>query len=130
MPVSYTTCHKYLITKQCFSIFMDLGNFDEECLLKVINCSKLSAAITKLTFSWNNYSNPVLEAHELMDRYQKLSLEILEYEQRIGSKLGKYQRNKLDDSMEDLVKVIPYLENKIEPSESLEIVDKTNNSLV
>ena len=95
-------------------------NFDEECLLKDIKCSKLSAAITKLTFSWNNYSNPVKEAHELMYRYRKLCLEILEYNQRMGSKLGKYQRNKLDDSMEDLANVIPHMENKIEPSESLE----------
>ncbi|MEK0349774.1 MAG: hypothetical protein QQN55_01320 [Nitrosopumilus sp.] len=94
--------------------------FDEECLLKDINCSKLSAAITKLTFSWDNYSNPVEVAHELMNRYRKLSLEILEYEQRMGSKLSKYQRSKLDISMEDLAKVIPYMENKIQPSAILE----------
>jgi len=94
--------------------------FDEECLLKDINCSKLSAAITKLTFSWDNYSNPVEQAHELMNRYRKLSLEILEYEQRMGSQLSKYQRSKLDISMEDLAKVIPYMENKIEPSVILE----------
>ena len=99
---------------------MAIENFDEECLLKDINCSKLSAAITKLTFSWNNNSNPVKEAHELMDRYRKLSLEILEYEQRMGSKLSENQRNKLDNSMEDLAKVIPYMENKIVPSEILE----------
>ncbi len=99
---------------------MALENFDEECLLKDINCSKLSAAITKLTFRWKSYTNPIQEAHELMNRYRKLSLEILDYEQRMGSKLSKYQRNKLDTSMEDLAKVIPYLENKIEPSEILE----------
>jgi septation ring formation regulator EzrA len=98
---------------------MAIESFDEECLLKDINCSKLSAAITKLTFSWNNNSNPVKEAHELMDRYRKLSLEILEYEQRMGSKLSEIQRNKLDNSMEDLAKVIPYMENKIVPSEIL-----------
>ena len=99
---------------------MAIESFDEECLLKDINCSKLSAAITKLTFSWNNNSNPVKEAHELMDRYRKLSLEILEYEQRMGSKLSVHQRNKLEYSMEDLAKVIPYMENKIVPSEILE----------
>ena len=99
---------------------MDLENFDEECLLKDINCAKLSAAITKLTFSWDNYSNPGEEAHKLMNRYRKRSLEILEYEQRIGSKLGKSQRNKLDISMDDLAKVIPYMENKIKPSAILE----------
>jgi len=95
-------------------------NFDEECLLKDINCSKLSAAITKLTFSWDNYSNSVEQAHELMNRYRKLSLEILEYEQRMGSKLSEYQKNKLDISMEDLAKVIPYMEKKIVPSAILE----------
>ena len=100
---------------------MDSEYIDEECLLKDIKCSKLSAAITKLTFNWNNYSNPVKEAHELMNRYRKLSLEILEYEQRISSKLGEYQRNKLNDSMEDLEKVIPHMENKIKPTESLEM---------
>ena len=99
---------------------MSYENFDEECLLKDINCSKLSAAITKLTFSWDNHSNPVEAAHELMNRYRKLSLEILEYEQRMGSKLSEYQKNKLDISMEDLAKVIPYMENKIEPSAILE----------
>jgi len=99
---------------------MSYENFDEECLLKDINCSKLSAAITKLTFSWDSYTNPIEEAHMLMNRYRKLSLEILEYEQRMGSKLSKYQRNKLDISMEDLAKVIPYMENKIEPSAILE----------
>ena len=99
---------------------MSYENFDEECLLKDINCSKLSASITKLTFSWDNYSNPVQEAHELMNRYRKLSLEILEYEQRMGSKLSEYQKNKLDISMEDLAKVIPYMENKIKPTAILE----------
>ena len=106
---------------------MDSEYFDEECLLIDIKCSKLSADITKLTFNWNSYSNPVKESHELMNRYRKFSLEILEYEQRIGSKLGKYQRNKLDDSMEDLANVIHYMENKIKPAESLEIVDKNNS---
>jgi len=99
---------------------MGLENFDEECLLKDINCTKLSAAITKLTFSWDNHSNPVEAAHELMNRYRKLSLEILEYEQRMGSTLTEYQKNKLDISMEDLAKVIPYMENKIEPTAILE----------
>jgi len=99
---------------------MGLENFDEECLLKDINCSKLSAAITKLTFSWDSYTNPGEKAHELMNRYRKLSLEILEYEQRMGSKLSEYQKNKLDISMEDLAKVIPYMEKKIVPSAILE----------
>ena len=99
---------------------MGLENFDEECLLKDINCSKLSASITKLTFSWDSYTNPGEKAHELMNRYRKLSLEILEYEQRMGSTLTEYQKNKLDISMEDLAKVIPYMEKKIVPSAILE----------
>ena len=99
---------------------MSYENFDEECLLKDINCSKLSAAITRLTFSWDSYTNPGAEAHELMNTYRKLSLEILEYEQRMGSNLSEYQKNKLDTSMEDLAKVIPYMEKKIEPSAILE----------
>ena len=99
---------------------MSYENFDEECLLKDINCSKLSAAITRLTFSWDSYTNPGEEAHELMNRYRKLSLEILEYEQRMGSNLSEYQKNKLDTSMEDLAKVIPYMEKKIKPSAILE----------
>jgi len=99
---------------------MSYENFDEECLLKDINCSKLSASITKLTFSWDSYTNPGEEAHELMNRYRKLSLEILEYEQRMGSNLSEYQKNKLDSSMEDLAKVIPYMEKKIVPSAILE----------
>ena len=99
---------------------MSYENFDEECLLKDINCSKLSAAITRLTFSWDSYTNPGAEAHELMNTYRKLSLEILEYEQRMGSNLSEYQKNKLDTSMEDLAKVIPYMEKKIKPSDLLE----------
>ena len=42
----------------------------------------------------------------------------------MGSSLGKYQRNIIYNSMEDLEKLIPYLKNKIKHYESLEnIVD-------
>ena len=99
---------------------LTLENFDEEGLLKVIKTFELSEKVTKLTWNWNNYSDPIKQAHELMSQGQKLFLEISEYEQRMGSKLSKYQRNKLDTSMEDLAKVIPYMENKIEPSAILE----------
>ena len=54
---------------------------------------------------------------------QKLFIEISEYEQRVGSKLSEYQKNKIYSAIEDLGKVIPYIKNKIKPSEILEIVD-------
>ncbi len=94
--------------------------FDEEGLLKVIKIFELSEEITKLTWNWNNYSDPVKETHELMDKGQKLFLEISEYEQRMGSKLSVYQRNKIHNAIENLGKLIPYMKNKIKPSESLE----------
>jgi len=95
-------------------------NFDEECLLKDIQASKLAAAITKLTWSWDNYSNPLKESHELMTKYRKLSVEISEYNSRIGSELSDYQRNQIEDTMSDLEKLIPPLEKKITPSEFIE----------
>ena len=93
---------------------------DEEGLLKVIKTFELSEEITRLNWNWNNYSDPIKEAHELMDKGQKLFLEISEYEQRMGSKLSKYQRNKIDNAIEDLGKLIPYMKNKIKPYQSLE----------
>jgi len=95
-------------------------NFDEEGLLKVIQVSELALKITKVTFKWNNYSAPVKEAQGLMGDVRKLSLEISEYEHRMGSKLSEYQRNIIYNSMEDLEKLIPYLKNKIKHYESLE----------
>ena len=109
---------------------MNSENFDEEGLLKNIKASKLAGEITKLTWNWNNYSEPVKKAHELMKDVGKLFLEISEYDQRMGSKLNAYQRNKIHSSIDILVKLIPYMENKIKPTEGLEIVDKTDNSLV
>ncbi len=98
--------------------------YDEEGLLKDIKASKLAGEITKLTWNWNNYSEPVKEAHELMNKVRKLFLEISEYQQRMGSKLNAYQKNKIHNAIEDLVKLLPYMENKIKPYESLEnIVD-------
>ena len=96
------------------------SHIDEEGLLKDIQLSELALKISKLTFSWNNYSDPVKEAHILMNMFRKFSLDVLEYEQRMGSKLGEYQRNIIYNSMEDLETLIPYLKNKIKPSESLE----------
>ena len=94
--------------------------FDEEGLLKVIKIFELSEEITKLTWNWNNHSDPVRKAHELMDKGQKLFLEISEYEQRMGSKIGMGQRKNIEDAIEDLGKLIPYMKNKIKPYESLE----------
>ena len=99
---------------------MDSQKFDEEGLLKDMELSELALKISKLTFGWKNHSDPISEAHKLLDKVRKFSIDISEYEQRMGSKLGKYQRNKLDNSMEDLEKLIPYMENKIKPSEILE----------
>ena len=119
-----------LSTKQCFSIFMDSGNIDEEGLLKNMQISELVLKISKLTFGWNNHTDPVKEANDLMNKVRKLSLEISEYEQRMGSSLSEYQRNTIYNSMEELENAIPYMKNKIKPTESLEIGDKTDKSLV
>ncbi len=99
---------------------MNEENYDEEGLLKVIKTFELSEQITRLNWNWNNYSDPIKDAHELMSKGQKLFLEISEYEQRMGSKLSKYQRNKIDNAVEDLGKLIPYMKNKIKPYQSLE----------
>ncbi len=94
--------------------------FDEECLLKDIQASKLAAAITKLSWSWDSYSNPLKESHELMTESRKLSVEISEYNSRMGSELSDYQRNQIEETMYDLEKLIPALEKKITPSEFIE----------
>ncbi len=95
-------------------------NFDEECLLKVIHAFELSEKITKLTWNWNNYSDSVSQAHELLNEGQKLFVEIAEYGQRMGSNLSESQKNKINDAVEDLGKLIPYMKNKIKPSDILE----------
>lgn len=94
---------------------MDLDYFDEEGLLKVIKAFELSEAVTKLTWNWDNYSYPIKEAYELINTSQKLFVEILEYDQRLGSKLGKNQKNIINSSVEDLAKLISYMKNKIKP---------------
>jgi hypothetical protein len=99
---------------------MHTGKFDEEGLLKDMELSELTLNISKLTFGWNNHSDPVKAAHKLLEGVRKISLDISEYEQRIGTNLNEYQRNKIYDSMEDLEKLIPYMKNKIEASEDLE----------
>jgi len=109
---------------------MDSQKIDEEGLLKNMQISELVLKITKLTFGWNNHVDPITNANELMNDVRKLSLEIAEYEQRMGSALGEYQRNIIYNSMEELESAIPYMKNKIKPTESLEIVNQTDKSLV
>ncbi|MFZ0183934.1 MAG: hypothetical protein WBV92_08290 [Nitrosotalea sp.] len=91
--------------------------FDEEGLLKVIKIFELSGEISKLNWGWNNHTDPIRKAHELMDKGQKLYVEISEYEQRIGPKLAIQQKKNIEDAMEDLGKLIPYMKNKIKPTE-------------
>ena len=98
---------------------MNSEYFDEEGLLKVIKAFELSEAITRLNWNWNNYSNPIKDAHELIALSQKLFIEISEYEQRMSSKLNEYQKNKIHNAIEDLGKVLPYIKNKIKPTENL-----------
>ncbi len=104
--------------------------FDEEGLLKVVKSFELSEAITKLNWNWNNYENPIKEAHILISTSQKLLVEISEYDQRLGSELSENQKKKINDSVEELGKLISYVKNKIKPTESLEIMNQTKNSLV
>ncbi|MFQ5475621.1 MAG: hypothetical protein ACE5DT_01150 [Nitrosopumilus sp.] len=108
---------------------MGSGKFDEEGLLKNIQLSELALKISKHTFAWNNHTDPVKEANELMNEVRKISLEISEYEQRMGDSLGEYQRNIIYNSMEELEKLIPYMKNKIKPTENV-VVDQTDKSLV
>ncbi len=115
--MSYAIYHKCLITKQRFSIFMGSEYFDEEGLLKVIKISDLSEEIAKLTWNWNNFSNPVKVAHELMAKRQKLHLEITEYMERVDSDISEHQRNQINNSIDDLGNLIPRMKNKIKPSE-------------
>ncbi len=102
---------------------MDSEYVDEEGLLKVIRAFELSEAITKLNWNWDSYSDAIKQAHELMEKSQKLFVEISEYEQRMGSKLSKYQKNKINSAVEDLGKLVPYMKNKIKPTEILERTD-------
>jgi len=115
----------YEYFKPFLNIELDMKEYaDEEGLLKVIKASELAGDITTLTWNWNNHSDPVKAAYELMDKVHKLFLEIPEYEQRMGSKLNEYHKNKINNAIVDLRKLIPYLKNKIKPYEGLEnIVD-------
>jgi len=108
---------------------MDSGRLDEEYLLKNIQLSELALKISKLTFGWNNHVDPEKKAQVLMNEVRKCSLEISEFEQRMGSLFGEYQRNIIYNSMEDVEKLISYMKNKIKPTESLEIGDQKEKSL-
>src|SRR5712692_43372 len=91
--------------------------FDEEGLLKVIKIFELCGEITKLIWNWNDRPDPVKTTHQLMDKGQKLFLEISEYEQRLGPKINVQQRQNIEDAIEDLGKLIPYMKDKIKPYE-------------
>ena len=91
--------------------------FDEEGLLKVIKIFELSKEVSKLNWGWNDHLDPVKKGHELMNKGRKLFLEISEYEQRMGSKICMQQRKEIEDAIEDLGKLIPYMKNKIKPYE-------------
>ena len=69
--------------------------FDEEGLLKVIKIFELAEDITKLNWGWDNHSDPVRKAHELMAQGQKLFLEISEYDQRMGALKSAGNRGKI-----------------------------------
>ncbi len=109
---------------------MDSGSFDEEGLLKNMELSELTLKISKLTFGWDKQTDATKKANDLMNEVRRISLEISEYEQRMGSSLGEYQRNTIYNSMEELEELIPYMKKKIKPTESLEIAGKSDNSLV
>ena len=94
-----------------------MSEYDEEGLLKVIKIFELTGEISRLTWGWSNHSDPIRKAHELMDKGQKLYVEISEYEQRIGPRLGMQQKKNIEDAMEEMGKLIPYMKNKIKPTE-------------
>ena len=94
-----------------------MSEYDEEGLLKVIKIFELTGEISRLTWGWSNHSDPIRKAHELIDKGQKLYVEISEYEQRIGPKLGMQQKKNIEDAMEEMGKLIPYMKNKIKPTE-------------
>jgi len=106
-------------TKFVFLI-MKSEKFDEEGLLKEMEISELALKISKLTFGWKNYTGPEKESQRLLNRVRKLSLEISDYEHRMGTNLSEYQRNKIYNSMEDLQNLIPFMKNKIVSYESSE----------
>ena len=85
-----------------------------------IKLSELALKISKLTFGWKNHSDPETEAPILLGMVRKLSIDISDYEERMGSNLSEYQRNKIYNAMEELEKLIPYMKNKIKITESSE----------
>lgn len=95
---------------------MGSKEYNEEGLLKIIRAFELSEQITKLNWNWNNLSDPIKLAHELLNKSQHLLIEVFEYEQRMGDSLSRYQRNEIEKAMDNLSKLIPYIKNKIELS--------------
>lgn len=85
---------------------------DEEGLILKIKSSELCLAVTKLTWNWKNYLEPINEGFELMDKISKLSIELSDYDQR--TKLSEYHRNKITNGIIDLETLLPFLKNKME----------------
>lgn len=94
--------------------------FDEEGLLKYMEISELALKISKLTYGWENHSDPLTQAYKLMNKAQKISVEVSEYQQRMGSNLTEYQKSLIYNSLEDLEKLIPYLKKKITATTGVE----------
>ena len=94
-----------------------LDHIDEEGLLKMIRFNELSRDITRLNWSWNDNSNSINKAQELVLREQRLFLEISEYKQRMGDKISPRQRKDIEDTIESIGKLVNYLKDKIRPSE-------------
>lgn len=86
---------------------------DEEGLIINMKISELCLKITRLTWNWNNWSEPIKVGYELVDQVSKLSLEISEYQQRTDSKINMYYRNKITNAMTNLEKLLPYMRNKM-----------------
>ncbi len=82
--------------------------------------SELALKISKLTYGWENHSEPLTQAYRLMNKAQKISLEVSEYQQRMGKDLTDYQKSLIYNSLDDLEKLIPYLKKKIQASTSIE----------
>lgn len=95
-------------------------SFDEEGLLKIIKAHEISEEIVKLIWNWNNRPDPIKVTHEIMNKCQKFFLEISEYEQRMGSKLGIYQKDKINEAIVNLGELVSNLKNKITPSNNLQ----------
>lgn len=84
---------------------------DEEGLILSMKTSELCLEISNLTWNWDNFSEPVNEGHELMEKIRKLSVQISEYEEKAN--LNSYHKNKITNGIKDLKTLLPYMKNKM-----------------